>query len=234
MQEMLNPSFFSYLPVFLIRILSFQIPLRFILVRDNTFVFSNIVAFTRCCFERPYDLPPFAKAMIRHFRNLFLPSVAFLIIGGLAWGEWSKVIRFKKAAYEFQKNSDIRFFSYAGDKQWEGRLFPTYEYEVDGEIIEFPTHKRVMLPMDGKVRIGLDPLPHMRSSFVQLPRDEMFIPMDGPDTVETVYKGLRGHEIEQDYKKASLVSVAALIAGITGFFLQRIILREVRRAVRGR
>lgn len=172
--------------------------------------------------------------MTRLFRKLFLPTVAFLIIAALAWGEWSKVFQFKKAAYEFQKNSEIRFFSYAGEKQREGKSIPTYEYELDGKIIEYPTHKRVMLPIDGKVRMGLDPLPHMRSSFGELPRNEMFIPMDGPDTVETVYKGLRGHEIQQDYKKASLVSVAALIAGITGFFLQRIILREVRRAVRGR
>lgn len=55
MQERLNPSIFSYLPIFLIRIQSSQIPLRFILVRSSAFVFSNKVTFAGYHLAKPFD-----------------------------------------------------------------------------------------------------------------------------------------------------------------------------------
>lgn len=173
--------------------------------------------------------------MIRILRLLFLPTSAFVIIAGLAWGEWAKVIRLKRAAEQFHKNSEIRIFKSAGEREGQGRPFPTYEYEFHGEMKEFPTHAQIDLPADGRVRMGLDPFPRTVAPFTEPPRRvEIVVPINGPDTVETVYKGFRGHDITEDFTKASVVSVAAIVAGIAGFFLQRIIFRDVGRAFRSR
>jgi hypothetical protein len=180
-----------------------------------------------------------AYKMLRFFRLLLIPAVMVYVISMLAWKEWSKVIEFKQTADKFHKNSAIHFFKDVGDKMWEGRLVPTYEYVVDGEIVEFPTRSRVVLPADGKVRVGLDQFPRDQSPRdkalrIQPPQRWIFVPIDGEDSVETVYKGLRGHEIAKDYTKASLISLAAVIAGVIGFVLQRTIAREFGKASRGR
>lgn len=173
--------------------------------------------------------------MIRILRLFFLPTAAFVIIAGLAWGEWAEIIRLKRAAEEFHKNSEILIFKDAGERQWQRRPYPSYEYEFHGEMKEFPTHAEIDLPADGRVRMGLDPFPRTVAPFRESPqRGEIVIPINGPDTVATVYKGFRGHDMAEDFTKASVVSVAAIIAGIAGFFLQRIIFRDVRRALRGR
>ena len=116
----------------------------------------------------------------------------------------------------------------------QGRSVPSYEYEQDGRTREFATHARMNLPPDGRVRIGLDPIPRSGSPFSESTRDEIAVPMNGPDTVEAIYKVLRGHEIGEDITKASVVSGAALIAGVAGFYLQRRIFRDVRRTFRAR
>lgn len=173
--------------------------------------------------------------MIRILRYLFLPTAAFLIIAGLAWGEWSKIIQLKRASEDFHKNSEIRIFKSAGEREWKGRPFPSYEYEVHGETKEFPTHTKIDLPADGRVRMGLDPLPRTVAPFTELPqRGEVIVPINGPDTAETVYRGFRGHDIAEDFTKATVVSAAAVVAAIAGFFLQRIIFRDVGRAFRAR
>jgi hypothetical protein len=173
--------------------------------------------------------------MFRTLRYLLLPTAVFLTIAGLAWGEWHKVIRLKRVAEDFHQNSEIRLFKNAGERQWQGRPFPTYEYELLGEMKEFTTHTPIELPADGRVRIGLDPIPRTVTPFIELPqRGEVVIPINGPDTVDTVYRGFRGHDISEDVTKASVVSAAAFIAGIAGFFLQRIIFRDVGRAFRSR
>ncbi len=164
-----------------------------------------------------------------------MPTAAFVIIAGLAWGEWVKVIRLKRVAEEFHKNSEIRIFKNAGARQWQGRPFPTYEYELQGEMKEFPTHTQIDLPADGRVRMGSDPFPRAVAPFTEAPqRGEIVVPINGLDTVDTVYRGFRGHDISEDFTKASVVSAAAIVAAIAGFFLQRIIFRDVGRAFRSR
>jgi hypothetical protein len=145
------------------------------------------------------------------------------------------MMRLKRAAEEFHKNSEIVIFKDAGERKWQGRPFPTYEYELQGEMKEFPTHTQIDLPADGRVRMGLDPAPRTVATVAEVPqRGQMVVPINGPDTVETVYRGFRGHDIAEDFTKASLVSAAAVVAGIAGFFLQRIIFRDVGRAFRAR
>lgn len=175
-----------------------------------------------------------AEIMIRLFRTLFLPTAAFVIIAGLAWDEWSKVLQVKRAAGSFYRTSQIRVFKDVGMREWQGRPFPTYEYQLDGETKEFPTHTQIDLPADGRVRLGPDPFPRPATPFSEVPQREVVVPINGPDSLETVYKGLRGHEIGKDVTKASLVSAAAVVAGIAGFFLQRLIFRDVGRALRAR
>jgi hypothetical protein len=175
--------------------------------------------------------------MIRWLRLLFLPVAAFLVIGGLAWGEWRKISELKRASETFHKSSQIRIFKDAGERDARGRPVPTYEYQVDGETRKFPTHTEIDLPADGRVRMGLDPFPRPERnpfSISEAPPREVVVPLNGPDSAETIYKGLRGHEIREDIVKASLVSMAAVIAGVAGFFLQRIIFRDVRRGLRSR
>jgi hypothetical protein len=175
--------------------------------------------------------------MIRLLRLLFLPVAAFFVIGGLALTEWGKISELKRASETFHQSSQIRIFKNAGERDDRGRPVPTYEYQVDGETREFPTHTEIDLPADGRVRMGLDPFPRPERnpfSISEAPQRELVVPLNGPDSVETIYKGLRGHEIREDIMKASLVSAAAVIAGIAGFFLQRIIFRDVSRGLRSR
>lgn len=172
--------------------------------------------------------------MIRLLRTLFLPTASFLLIAGLALTEWSKISDLKKIAGEFHKNSEIFVFNYVGVKEWQDRSIPTYEFVMDGHIIEFPTHSPIDLPPDGRVRLGIRPSQRPPSPFTTPQKIEMAVPINGADSVETVYNVLRGHQIQEDYTKASVVSAAAILAGILGFFLQRIIFRDVRRAYRAR
>jgi hypothetical protein len=190
--------------------------------------------------QHPGELPRrvvgqmLTKKMIRLLRMLLLPTAAFVIIAGLAWGEWSKILRLKRASEIFYRTSQIRVFKDVGEREWQGRPVPTYEYQVDGEAREFPTHSEIDLPADGRVRMGPDPLPPPANPFSQAPEGEWVVPINGPDSPETIYKGLRGHGIGEDVTKASLVSIAAIVAGIAGFFLQRLIFRDVGRALRSR
>jgi hypothetical protein len=175
--------------------------------------------------------------VIRLLRVLLLPVATFFVIGGFALGEWGKISELKRASETFHKDSQIRIFKHVGDREFRGRPVLTYEYQVNGEAREFPTHAEIDLPADGRVRMGLDPFPRTeRSPFSvsEAPQRELVVPLNGPDSVETIYKGLAGHEIREDTLKASLVSAAAMVAAVAGFFLQRTIFRDVRRAIRPR
>ncbi len=172
--------------------------------------------------------------MIKLLRTLFLPTAAFLLIAGLALTEWSKISELKKIAGEFHKNSEIYVFKYVGVKELQDRSVQIYEFELDGHIIEFPTLSLIDLPADGRVRLGNSPSRQPATPFREIQKTEMAVPIHGVDSVEAVYRVLRGHEIQKDYTKASVVSGVAILAGILGFFLQRIIFRDVRRAYRAR
>ena len=159
--------------------------------------------------------------MFRILQFTILPIAAVFCIGGLAVAEWGKVVRQRKLAETFFADSRVVHFSYAGNREFGGRPFPTYEYMEDGQVREFATHRRLSLPPDGRVRIGTDPSPPPDDPFSKWLPGEIVVPMNGPDSVGTVYHGMMGRQFKADATKASVVSAAALVAGVAGFFLQR-------------
>ncbi len=161
-----------------------------------------------------------------------LPIGAVLCISIFAWKEWVKVFEIKQAAKTFHENSEIYVFRFKGERELDGITRSIYEYEYEGKMEEFRTHRKLNLPADGRVRMGPDPLPlvvspHQRNPYEKTILRDLIVPIVGPDTVETTYKGLMGHEIAQDYIKAMLLSGAAVLTGFVGFFLQRKIFRAL-------
>jgi len=175
--------------------------------------------------------------MIRILRLLFLPIIVVFGLAGLAAAEWGRISKRKDLAGAFHRNSKVVVFSSVGSRVFGGRTYPTYEYEENGQVREFPSLRPMVLPPGGHVRMGDDPRPRPKSRTDQQTDDpvlEIAVPLNGPDTVETVYHELWDSNISEDITKASVVSVAALVAGFAGFFLQRSIFGVVRNAVRGR
>ena len=175
--------------------------------------------------------------MIRILRLLILPMIAVLGLAGLAATEWGKVSKRRSMAGSFHRNSKVVVFASVGSRAFGGRSYPTYEYEENGRVKEFPSLRPMTLPAGGHVRMGNDPRPRPQSQLTVQSEDtplEIVVPLNGPDTVDTVYHELWDATMGEDVTKASVVSIAAVVAGVAGFFLQRIIFRGMRNARRFR
>lgn len=164
--------------------------------------------------------------LIRFIRYLFLPITVIFVISSFAWDEWAKIVDLNRSAKVFRDNSEMYYFTYIGNQTFDGRDRPVYQYQAYGKTLDFISYSKINLPDDGRVRLGKDPLARNKKNLSQIKQREVAIPLHGEDTIETLYESMRGHVIEKDIKKASILTAAAFFSIIIAFILQRIIFRQ--------
>ena len=167
--------------------------------------------------------------MFFRLRLILLPAAGAILVAILAFNEWSSISKGKEIARKFKEASDLKTFTYVGERTWNDRKLPTYEYDDGGKVREFPTPKKIDLPEDGRVRLGDDPFYKKSEVFNQRPVSLVAVPIHGADSVEAIYAEFRERTVEDDTGKAWLVTLAAVVAGAIGFFLQREIIRGFRK-----
>ncbi len=152
--------------------------------------------------------------------------MTIFVISSFAWDEWAKIADLNRSARIFRDNSEMHFFTYIGNQTFDGRDRPVYQYKAYGKTLDFISYFKIDLPDDGRVRLGMDPLWRDKKNFNQIKQREVAIPLHGEDTFKTLYESMRGHKMEKDIKKASILTAAALFTLIIGCILQRIIFRQ--------
>lgn len=167
-------------------------------------------------------------------RVLILPALLFLAVLGLACSQWFKLWRGHTRAASFLANSRVVSFSEGESRTIDGRRLSIYLFTENGQSREFLSYKRIPLPPDGRVRIG--PLPAARPGAKPQPGDaeEIVVPLNGPDTVETIHQELLGHALKDDIMKASVVSAVTVLVGVLTLILERILVRAMRRRIKYR
>jgi len=169
---------------------------------------------------------------LRLLRILLFPLAGFVVLGGLAARQWTELHDMREIAAKFLAESRVVTLTSIGTKEMNGRERPAFSYRENGMTRELGSFYAVRLPPDGRARIGPDPRPPAPDRSWTSDGAEIAIPMNGPDTVDVVFEGLYGHSAKDDVTKATVVSVGAVVAGVAGFFLQRIILRSLNRGIR--
>jgi hypothetical protein len=156
-------------------------------------------------------------------RPVLLPLAISFSLLLLAWFQWSDFRKKATTAAEFHVRSEVVHFKDVAAGPDGNRAINTYQYDDHGVVREFSTHRNLILPPGGKARIGPDPSPDAPS-----PPPEIAVPLNGPDTVETIYQGMFRSLLPEDRSKPLVITLAALVAGVIGYFLQRQIARGVR------
>jgi hypothetical protein len=156
-------------------------------------------------------------------RPVLLPLALFLSLMFIAWSQWSGFRDKASTASDFHARSKVVHFKDVTAGPDGNRAATTYQYDDHGVVREFTTHRNLVLPPGGKVRIGPDTSPTAPS-----PAPEIAVPLNGPDTVETIYHAMHRSPLSEDRHKPLLVTLAALVAGVIGYFLQRQIVRGIR------
>ena len=165
-------------------------------------------------------------------RVLILPLLLFLAVLGLACSQWIKLWRGRTLASDFLAKSRVVEFSEGEPRTIDGRRLSSYLFTEDGKTREFLSYKRLPLPPDGRVRIG--PAPGSRPNGKPSETAEIAVPLNGPDTVDTIHQELLGHALKDDIVKASVVSTITALVGILTLILERILVRAMRRRVKYR
>jgi hypothetical protein len=154
-------------------------------------------------------------------RPVLLPLVITLSLLLLAWFQWTEFRKKATTAADFHARSKVVHFKDVAAGPDGDRAINTYQYDDNGIVREFSTHRSLILPPGGKARIGPDPA-------APSPQPDIAVPLNGPDTVETIYHAMFRRPLSEDRNKPLIVTLAALVAGVIGFFLQRQIARGIR------
>jgi hypothetical protein len=158
-------------------------------------------------------------------RRIIFPLAATLGMLGIAMLEWSEHHRRMTMATDFHQGSKVVNLRDLGTRAGDHRSVAAYAYDEGGVSREFISHRSLLLPPGGRVRLGPDPAPESggRSSFA-----EIAVPMSGTDSVETVYQGMFRRSSDEDRTKPLMLTLAAFAVGMISFFLQRQIIRGMR------
>lgn len=154
-------------------------------------------------------------------RSVLLPLVISLSLLLLAWFQWTEFRKKATTAADFHARSKVVHFKDVAAGPDGDRAINTYQYDDNGVVREFSTHRSLILPPGGKARIGPDPA-------APSPPPDIAVPLNGPDTVETIYHAMFRSPLSEDRNKPLIITLAALVAGVIGYFLQRQIARGVR------
>jgi hypothetical protein len=160
---------------------------------------------------------------MRFLRRILLSLTITLSLLLIAWWKWSEFHKKAVAAESFIARSKVVHFKDVTVSANDRRAATAYQYDDNGVVREFITHRNLVLPPGGKARLGPDPSPD-----APFPPSDIAVPLNGPDTVETVYQGMFRSLLAEDRAKPLVITIAALIAGIIGHFLQRQIEAGIR------
>jgi hypothetical protein len=158
-----------------------------------------------------------------------LPLAVTLSILLVAWSQWTEFRRKSTTAADFHARSKVVHFKDVTAGPDARRNATAYQYDDNGVIREFSSHRSLVLPPGGKARIGPDPAPE-----ASRPPPDIAVPLNGPDTVETIYQGMFQRPLSEDRNKPLILTLAALAAGVIGHLLQRQIRRGVGHSRRRR
>lgn len=156
-------------------------------------------------------------------RPVLLPLVITLSLLFLAWSQWTEFRRKATTAADFHARSKVVHFKDVATGPDGDRAANIYQYDDNGVIREFTTHRSLVLPPGGKARIGPDPSPEATR-----PAPDIAVPLNGPDTVGTIYQGMFRKPLSEDRNKPLILTLAAFVAGVIGYFLQRQIACGIR------
>ena len=170
--------------------------------------------------------------MIKFLRIVFLPAAMAITVGVVAIVQWMTLIEGRDIAAKFHSSSRIVIFKDIGLQEHNGRSFPTYTYRENGEEEHFITLIAIDLPADGRVRLGPDPVDRVAGPYSTWRSTDVVVPLNGADSVESIYEELYERTLRADTVKASVISLCAVVAAIVGFYLQRKIIRALNHASR--
>jgi hypothetical protein len=154
-------------------------------------------------------------------RRIIFPLAATLGMLAIASLEWTAHKHRLTMAADFHDGSKVVHLRDLGTRAGDHRSATAYAYDDGGSPREFVTHRSLLLPPGGRVRLGPDPAPAAGAA-------EIAVPMNGPDSVETVYQGMFRSSPADDRTKPLMLTLAAFAVGIVCFFLQRQIIRGMR------
>lgn len=149
-------------------------------------------------------------------RSLLLPLAITSSLLLIAWWKWSEFHEKAVAAESFLARSKVVHFKDVTAGPNDRRGATAYQYDDHGVVREFATHRNLVLPPGGRARLGPDTSPD-----APFPAADIAVPLNGPDSLETIYHGMFHSLLPEDRAKPLVIALAALIAGIIGYFLQR-------------